>query len=393
MGILNSDRPELEKDFPLQSKEMWMEIVNQDLKRGGINNGANWKYNNEIDFPVICSSEDLVDSNATIFRKKNEEYGIRMDFLIKNAEESNQNIKSAIKKGVNSIGLKPEYALNPSDWESLFSGVDLNTLTVHFLFGENILQYWDVLKVFVQNNTAINQSQGSFDFAPLLNKSKLEKEDHDFILDVCNILPKFRPLTIDQTTFHKKEKQEIEELALLLAKVSEYVYQLKELLPEILLKKAGTLFQISIPVASTYFIEIAKLRALQFLLPNILRAYELADSLIYIQAQNSSLDTNKDPYWNMLRHTSMAMSALIGGADSIHLKIETEGASENPELFQRVAINVQHILREESKMEWVSDPANGSYYIETLTAEIAEKAWEKFQLIEAEGGYIKIHEL
>lgn len=393
MGILNSDRPELEKDFPLQSKEMWMEIVNQDLKRGGINNGANWKYNNEIDFPVICSSEDLVDSNAITFRKKNEEYGIRMDFLIKNAEESNQNIKSAIKKGVNSIGLKPEYAFNPSDWESLFSGVDLNTLTVHFLFGENILEYWDVLKVFVQNNTAISQCQGSFDFDPLLNKSKLEKEDHDFILDVCNILPKFRPLAIDQTAFHKKEKQEIEELALLLAKVSEYVCQLKEFLPEVLFKKAGTLFQISVPIACTYFIEIAKLRALQFLLPNILRAYELANSPIYIQAQNSPLDTNKDPYWNMLRHTSMAMSALIGGADSIHLKIETEGASENPELFQRVAINVQHILREESKMEWVSDPANGSYYIEMLTVEIAEKAWEKFQLIEAEGGYIKIHEL
>ncbi|MEX2590021.1 MAG: methylmalonyl-CoA mutase family protein, partial [Chitinophagales bacterium] len=240
---------------------------------------------------------------------------------------------------------------------------------------------------FLENKNTI-QWQGSFDFDPLLNQKSLGQEDLDWLEEACEILPAFKHISIDQHVFHK-ENQEADELALVLAKLSEYLFQLKAKAPDLIEKNLHSRIQCTVPVGCIYFVEIAKLRALRLLWPNIIKNYGLHEAAVYIQTRNSPLFTHEDPYWNMLRHTTMAMIAVIGGADSIHLKIEGEKEAENPEFFQRIAINVQHILREESKLENVNDPANGSYYIENLSYQLAEKAWGKFQQIEAGGGFSK----
>jgi methylmalonyl-CoA mutase len=96
-----------------------------------------------------------------------------------------------------------------------------------------------------------------------------------------------------------------------------------------------------------------------------------------------------DPYTNMLRTTTEAMSAIIGGCDSLSVLPFNEGFGKVNDFSSRIARNQQHILKDESYLDKVADISSGSYYIETLTDRLAEAAWEQFKVIESKGGFIK----
>jgi methylmalonyl-CoA mutase len=138
-------------------------------------------------------------------------------------------------------------------------------------------------------------------------------------------------------------------------------------------------------VGPSYFIEIAKLRAARLLWAQAVAAFDPKDAeagtmqmLVRTPRRNKSI---YDCYTNLLRVTTEALSAIIGGCDQ--LTIEPFGFD------QHLAVNIQHILQEESHIDAVADPAGGSYYIESLTDSLAREAWKFFQQVEAEGGYAK----
>jgi methylmalonyl-CoA mutase len=136
-------------------------------------------------------------------------------------------------------------------------------------------------------------------------------------------------------------------------------------------------------VGSNYFFEIAKLRAARALWATAVSAFGCENpkaAITRIHVRTSRFNKNPiDPYINLLRVTTEALSAVVGGCDS--LTIEPFGF--DPQL----AMNVQRILREEAHVGRVSDPAGGSYYIEALTDALARKAWSLFQEVEAAGGW------
>lgn len=133
-------------------------------------------------------------------------------------------------------------------------------------------------------------------------------------------------------------------------------------------------------VGSNYFVEIAKLRAARLLWKRVVSAFGLAEAPVRIHTvtalENKSI---YDPYTNLLRVTTEALSGVLGGADSLNVQ-----ATGFPE---RLAKNVQLVLKEEAHLDKVADPAGGSYYIEALTDALAQAAWKLFQQIEAEGGF------
>lgn len=138
-------------------------------------------------------------------------------------------------------------------------------------------------------------------------------------------------------------------------------------------------------VGAAYFVEIAKFRAARMLWAQAVQAFGPKDPgscamrlAVVTPLRNKSAS---DPYTNLLRVTTEAMSAVIGGCDN--LKAEPFGFDPH------LAANVQRILKAESHLDAVADPAGGSYYIETLTAMLAREAWKLFQQVEAEGGYAK----
>lgn len=136
---------------------------------------------------------------------------------------------------------------------------------------------------------------------------------------------------------------------------------------------------------SNYFFEIAKLRAARMLWAQAVAAFQPKDEascrmkiLARTALSNKSI---YDPYTNLLRVTTEALSAVIGGCDALDVR---------PARFpERLAKNVQLILKEESHVDGVADPAGGSYYIEALTEALARESWKLFQQIEAEGGFAK----
>ncbi|HBY58477.1 MAG TPA: hypothetical protein DEH78_01560, partial [Solibacterales bacterium] len=134
-------------------------------------------------------------------------------------------------------------------------------------------------------------------------------------------------------------------------------------------------------VGSNYFFEIAKLRAARLLWQQVAGAFGLTGpSGVTIHARTARANKSLyDPYTNLLRVTTEALSAAIGGCDA--LTVEAFG------FHAHLADNVQHVIREEAHIDKVADPAAGSYYIESLTQSLAQEAWTLFQQVEAKGGF------
>jgi methylmalonyl-CoA mutase len=138
--------------------------------------------------------------------------------------------------------------------------------------------------------------------------------------------------------------------------------------------------------------EVAKLRAARLLWSKILEAYSVKEEKqkIFIHSKTSQFNqTYFDPFVNSLRTTTEAFSAIVGGVDSIQTNPYDESFNVSDDFSKRLARNTQIILKEESHLDQVIDPAGGSYFVEKLTDDIANAAWKLFQIIEEKGGMLK----
>jgi methylmalonyl-CoA mutase len=150
------------------------------------------------------------------------------------------------------------------------------------------------------------------------------------------------------------------------------------------------IFQFSI--GGNFFMELAKLRAARILWNKITQVYgaDTKDRGMHITAETSSFTkTVYDPYVNLLRAGNEGFAAVVGGVQYLHITPfnDITGSSQ---LSERIARNTQNILKEEAYLQKVVDPAGGSWYVEALTKELAEKAWQYFQQIEAKGGMLEV---
>ena len=174
----------------------------------------------------------------------------------------------------------------------------------------------------------------------------------------------------------------MEELGFALAEGVEKLAQLTEKQP---VDVAAGEIEFVFAVGSNYFFEVAKLRAARMLWAQAVKAFSPSDMGscgMHLHVRTARLNKSVcDPYTNLLRVTTEAMSAAIGGCET--LTVEPFGFDDH------LALNLQRILAEESHLSAVADPAGGSYYIEALTAQLAHEAWKLFQQIEGEGGYSK----
>jgi methylmalonyl-CoA mutase len=137
----------------------------------------------------------------------------------------------------------------------------------------------------------------------------------------------------------------------------------------------------SVGVGSQYFVQMAKIRALHYLIQKIAALHGIAHPVYRIQAHigwtNKSL---KDPYTNLLRQTSEAMSAYAGGVQGLVIHPWDEYAQEGKEDFTlRMSLNVYNLLNDEAHFDWVQDPMKGSRIVEALTVQIVEKTWGRIQ--------------
>ena len=194
---------------------------------------------------------------------------------------------------------------------------------------------------------------------------------------------------MDLRPYHDAGASAVQELGLGLGALSETLVQLqnRDISPD----EIAPALQWIVPVDTSYFVAIAKLRALRLLIPQVLGAFDVDvdPTSPFIQALTSRRsETRHGPYVNLLRGTTEAASAVIGGCDVLTVRPFTASFAAPSDFSQRLARNTQHILRAESHLDHVADPAAGSYYVEQMTDQIARTAWSFFQDIEADGGFL-----
>ena len=268
---------------------------------------------------------------------------------------------------------------SPENLTRLFAGIQPSAAAIYF--SGNLPPAAELLKSLLTMPGFTENSGGLLVEAPVSTNGQ---DSEQFAIGTS--LPEFRLLGIDTIPWHEKGSTAVQEIALALAGVSDYLHRyLKAGIPADTIASAITII---LPVCSSHFTELAKPRALRYLLGYLLKAYGASGAALpSLFARTSERNRSLlDPYTNVLRLTTEAVSAVLGGYDTLQIGAFDTGLSVSPAIAERITANIHLILKEEASLDRVLDPAHGSYYIETLTKNLAESAWTLFKEIEARGG-------
>jgi len=237
----------------------------------------------------------------------------------------------------------------------------------------------DILKEFMVRNTYIYPPEPSMRIIS------------DIFAYTADHMPKFNSISISGYHMQEAGATQVQELAFTIADGMEYVkYGTASGLD--IDKFAGRL-SFFFAIGMNFFMEIAKLRAaraLWYRAMTELGAKSERSKMLRTHCQTSGVSlTEQDPYNNVIRTTIEAMAAMLGGTQSLHTNALDEAIALPTDFSARIARNTQIVIQEETGMCNVVDPLGGSYYIEALTQELVDKAWEIIERVEAEGGMAK----
>ena len=225
-----------------------------------------------------------------------------------------------------------------------------------------------------------------------------KNQDTKYFFDVFklnqNLLSSYKSLLLKTDILHNSGLNIVNQLAFTLSQLA-YVIENAEQYDvdkSKLIKKIA----LSFSVGTNFIPEIAKIKALKYLWVKVLEANNISKTDIqtpYFRA-NTSLRylAKKDIYNNIIRGSIQAMSASLAGVDEIYVTPFDANSRKKSALGNRLSINTSRILAEETYFDKVVDPLSGSYYIDTLTHDLIEKAWDKFCEIEEKGGFVKMME-
>ena len=237
----------------------------------------------------------------------------------------------------------------------------------------------DILKEFMVRNTYIYPPEPSMRIIS------------DIFGYTSREMPKFNSISISGYHMQEAGATQVQELAFTIADGAEYVrYGVASGLD--IDKFAGRL-SFFFAIGMNFFMEIAKLRAARVLWHHVmtnLGAKDERSKMLRTHCQTSGVSlTEQDPYNNVMRTTIEAMAAMLGGTQSLHTNALDEAIALPTDFSARIARNTQIVIQEETGMTKVVDPLGGSYYVEALTQELVDKAWEIIERVENEGGMAK----
>lgn len=237
----------------------------------------------------------------------------------------------------------------------------------------------DILKEFMVRNTYIYPPEPSMRIIS------------DIFAFTSQNMPKFNSISISGYHMQEAGATQVQELAFTIADGMEYVkYGVASGLD--IDKFAGRL-SFFFAIGMNFFMEIAKLRAARVLWHRVmtkLGAKDERSKMLRTHCQTSGVSlTEQDPYNNVIRTTIEAMAAMLGGTQSLHTNALDEAIALPTDFSARIARNTQIVIQEETGMTKVVDPLGGSYYIESLTQQLVDRAWEIIEKVEAEGGMAK----
>ncbi len=404
-------KEKLFSDFPPVATQEWMDKIMADLKGADYEKKLVWKTNEGFKVKPFYRLEDLEGMKTTEGlpaeypyirgnKKDDNTWFIRQDIRVENPAEANAKALDLLNKGVDSLGFHIKAKDLDADYiHTLLKDICCDCIELNFKTCQrHTVQLASLLtKYFKEKGYAPEKLHGSLDFDPI---SRMMKKGKDMsalldtakeLVEILDAYPNFRCIAVNSVDLNNAGAYIYQELGYALAWGNEYLNRLIE--AGIPAEKAAKKIKFNFGISSNYFMEIAKFRAARLLWANIVNEYKPACQCacqMAVHAETSQFNlTLFDSYVNLLRTQTEAMSAALAGVDSITVT-PFDKAYETPNDFsERLARNQQLLLKEESHLNRVVDPAAGSYYIENLTASIAKQAWELFLKTEDEGGMLK----
>ncbi|MGY6522370.1 MAG: methylmalonyl-CoA mutase family protein [Mongoliitalea sp.] len=392
------------ESFPKVSKEEWIAQVTKDLKGKGFVETLTSTTASGLKIQPFFTAED----------NKGLEF-IEPYRNLNNTLPEIPGIGPRVWSNVHYVKVVEEQSANKRILEALTNGADAIRLELrggenfHVLLKDVHLQYIQVfldplgspvaiLKEFLHYLKEIefpaDQLQGAYMWGGLVYalrfKNSLSElvEDAFQLLELSNSFQGFKVIGIVGTYYHNAGANAIQELAYAFASWMDLAERLIQKGVDVTYLASKTF--VGTAVGSDFFEEIAKIKAYRIFFHQLLSLYKVTidPASIFIYTSTSQwTKTQKDLHTNMIRNTSEAMAAVIGGCNALHV-LPFDQATKEAEAFSlRMSRNISSILQEESYLNKVMDPTAGSYYIENLLVQLLEAAKDKLAVIEQEGGW------
>lgn len=399
--------------FPPIHTSEWEARIIEDLKGADYQKKLIWRTPDGINVKPYYRAEDTQNMETINLQPAeypyvrglsaaNNDWGIRQDIETDDQQQANMLAKDAIARGANEIGLVATEIENEANLVTLLEGICLTDTALHFGASTSYPELVKILAAHVKSSKTNQENvKGSFDFDPisflLINGDFWQSESYDLSQVATMVklgkaeLPGMKVINVNAHYFNSGGATLVQELAFGLAMGSEYLTIATE--AGLKVDDVAPRMMFSFGIGSNYFMEIARLRAARLLWAKIAEQFSPSNPKsmqMCIHSNTSSWNkTLYDPYVNILRTTTEAMSAILGGTNSLSILPFDTFYKDPDEFSNRIARNQQIILKEEAYLGKVIDPAAGSYYIENLTQSIAEAAWKLFLEIEDMGGILK----
>ena len=422
----------------MTSKDKWAEIAAKEL-RGKPVEGLTWETLEGIPVQPLYTAEDTEDLphmggipgqapytrgvKATMYAGR--PWTIRQYAGFSTAEESNAFYRKALDAGQQGVSVAFDLATHRGydsdhervegdvgkagvaidsveDMKILFDGIPLDKVSVSMTMNGAVIPILanfivtgeeqghdkallagtiqnDILKEFMVRNTYVYPPEASMRIIA------------DIIEYTANEMPKFNSISISGYHMQEAGANLVQELAFTIADGREYVRT--AIAAGMDVDKFAPRLSFFFAIGMNFFMEAAKLRAARLLWSRVMAEFEPKNeksSMLRTHCQTSGVSLQEqDPYNNVIRTAYEAMSAVLGGTQSLHTNALDEAIALPTDFSSRIARNTQLILQEETGVTNVVDPLAGSYYVESLTHELAEQAWALIEEVEEMGGMTK----
>ncbi|MCC6412271.1 MAG: hypothetical protein IT270_11470 [Saprospiraceae bacterium] len=370
-------------DFPPISKAQWLEQIARDLKDRPIES-LRWQAGPGLEINPLVHADDFTQPLPDAAGSLRWEIAESIDATT--PSEGNARALEALQHGVEALRINFQEPPSPSDFEILFEGVYADFIGLHFA-GAGLKSNPGAVclgldKLAAARGFNTTQLRGSLAYDPTEAALPDWRYLADIIEHTSGALPQFRIIGLDATKTSVKPEDAVNGLVSLLDRANRCFEKLTErgVGPE----KVAANLHVSLGLGSSYFFEMARLRAFRLLWLHLLEAWGVAPEYPELEVHFHPEAYDDNLYTNMIKAATMAMSAVLGGANRLYVSpydAGREAQATYPAAFgRRIARNVQHLLKMESGFEALSaDPAAGSYYLETLTNQLATASWEVFK--------------
>ncbi|WP_162127646.1 methylmalonyl-CoA mutase subunit beta [Flavobacterium phycosphaerae] len=362
--------------FESVTSKQWKQQIQYELKGADYNETLVWESPEGIKVkPFYHNDEDTAKVSINTPEKP---FAILQNIFVHDVKKSNERALDSLNRGAESIRFTIE---NESvSLEELMQNLPLGATAYFFHLPFLSIDFVTKLNAFAKKNNA-NLSVQIDPIGQLVKDGNwfgnLEQDFQKLNDIAATTATSF--LTVNSRTYQNAGANMVQQLAYTLAHVNEYFNRIKN---------SNQPITIEVAVGTNYFFEIAKLRALRLLFNTLAKEHQHTSDCYIIVTPTKRNKTLYDYNVNMLRTTTECMSAILGGANAVaNLPYDSLYHKDN-EFGDRIARNQLLVLKHESYFDKVNNPADGAYYIETLTEQLAEKALQLFKDIETNGGLI-----